>query len=1195
MRKNFIKILFYLFILNILPQLSNAQSLSTEGKDFWMGFTENIDTPQGLDLFITSRKNTSGTVSIPLAGFSRNFNINANGTVKITVPNNPAHTTGIGLSNNAVRIVSQDTISVFAINNLTNSTDATVVLPRATLDIKPTYIVSSYLAGSSSSQYLIVGIDDATPIQITNPNGTIQNITINQGQTYQGKLTGETSDVSGTIITTSDNCKTFAVFSGVGCANIPSPSCTRCDHIYTQQYPTFTWGTEYLVTPFGFGRRNGLSLEQTGGYVMRIFREVLTTTATVNGASIAWNGPGGRYHEINVSDFTPRCVSASGAISVTQYMKGQQCNGLPGEFSDPSGLLAKGDPSMLVLNPSNQTVRKAIFNTVTTPNLTDHFVNVIVKTADIGCLTLDGTVVNTSRFQTFPACAEYSYARIAISNGSHILDCPAGFIAYCYGVGERESYAYTAGAGFENLLFKIDIQDAFNVSTTTGPVETCTNVPINFTAIGEDALTLTWNFGDGSPTVTGTAVSHTYANVGNYQVTLTATILDGCGTRDIVVSRSVNILIFPDVDFGGNTTATFCTGGNVELDAGDFGENMSYSWSNGVNTRLNTVTTPGTYTVTATNAVGCSSTNSIQVNEIARPVISFTGLANAYCINAASVDLFAVVSPNNPAFTNFTINGNAATNFAPATLGVGTYSVIFLYSDPSTGCDNQITKIVTVNALPTITFPNLPATLCQNGASINLFDFVSPSNVTQGSFTVNGVPLSSINPSTLTIGQSYVIRYTYTDPATNCGNVGERSIGVIAPPSPAFVNIEAEYCVNFGNINLYDKVTPSNTMTGIFQINSETPLTASQAQTFNTNSLAPNQSYIFKYTYTEPSTGCQNSTTANIFIRALPVVNFVNLANSYCPSDAAFTLSNKVDRIGGLFTLDGNPVAMIDPASLVPGQVYELAYTFTDPITQCINTIRQDIGVPNLPVFVNLDRLYCQDGGVVDLFADPSGGTFSIGGTVITVLDPALYTAGIYTLSYTDAGNCATVTTEIEILPSAEPLEILSDFDICSDFGDEFPVIIDATEGVPDVSRDVSYEWLNQLVESRTQRLTVTSSGSYTVRVLNNLNCFEERTFFVEERDDCFPRIFMPDAFSPNNDGLNDRLEVYGRYFVEYELRIYNRWGEIVFQGFVPEDQWDGKFDGKDAPVGVYVVTLQYRLLSEDTIRKETRKLTILR
>ncbi len=1189
MKRYFTKYLCILLLICYHLPNAQSQSLSTAGKEFWMGFMENFGAPQALVFFITSQKNTSGTVAIPGAGFSQNFTVSANGTTTVNVPVNLAHSVGAGIKNNAVRILSQDTISVFAINNLANTTDATVVLPKPSLDVQPTYIVSSYLGGSNISQYMIVGIDNNTPIRITNPNGTIQNITLNQGQTYQVQLAGESADVSGTVITTTDDCKTFAVFGGVQCANVPNLTCTRCDHIFSQLYPTFTWGTEYLVTPFGEGRSGNFSLEQTGGYLIRIFREDLSTTATVNGTAITWNGPGGRYHEISVNNFTPRCISASAPISVTQYMKGQQCNGLPPQFENNT--LAKGDPSMLVLNPSNQTVTKAVFNTVTTNNLSDHFVNIIIKTEDLGCVRLDGSILGTNRFEPFPSCNTYSFARLKIGNGSHIVECPNGFIAYCYGVGERESYAYTAGASFENLQFRAIIEDAFNIATNTGTVQSCEGVPMSFTAEGEGALNYRWNFGDSSPEVTGNVVAHTYNTPGNYTVTMTVTLQAGCGTREVEIRRNVNILIFPNVDFQGNTTTTFCTGGSTQLDAGNFGNNVSYMWSNGGNTQVISVNQPGVYTVTATNAVGCSSTNSITVNEVVRPALEFTSLANSYCIDAAAVVLQNVVSPNTPAFSSFTINGVAATTFNPASLGAGTYTVIFRYVDASTGCDNQISKQVVVNPLPALSIGLNPVT-CQGETPINLFDVTTPSNINTGAFTVNGVATNIFDSSTLPVNQPVEVVYFYTDPTTGCANSTEITVQIRPLPEPIFVNIPDRFCIN-DVINFYDFVNPSNTTAGSFLIDGVWIGNFGDIQNFDFSSLNANQSYTLTYIYRDPSTNCQNHVVTTFDVLPFPALNFINLDELYCPNEPAFALANRVNRTGGTFTLDNNPVTEINPAALVAGRIYTLAYTFTDQATQCTNTISQNIGTPAPPSFVNLAPVYCQEGGAVMLNATPQGGTFRLNGNVIASLDPAQYAAGFYTLRYTDANNCSSIETEIEILPNVDPVEIITNQDICSNFGERLPVIIDAREGIADPSRDVSYSWLG--TNNQTPTLTVTRSGSYTVQVLNILNCTEERTYTVEERQDCTPRIFIPDAFSPNADGLNDRLEVFGLYFIDFKISIYDRWGELIYQAFRPQDAWDGKFRGQDAPTGVYVIQLEYRLLSDFVLQKETRRLTLLR
>lgn len=70
-------------------------------------------------------------------------------------------------------------------------------------------------------------------------------------------------------------------------------------------------------------------------------------------------------------------------------------------------------------------------------------------------------------------------------------------------------------------------------------------------------------------------------------------------------------------------------------------------------------------------------------------------------------------------------------------------------------------------------------------------------------------------------------------------------------------------------------------------------------------------------------------------------------------------------------------------------------------------------------------------------------------------------------------------------------------------------------------------------------------------------------------------RIIVPNAFSPNGDGLNDIFEVKGRFQNNFSLLILNRWGEIVFESRDPKQGWNGLVNGKPAPVGVYAYRLQ--------------------
>ena len=71
------------------------------------------------------------------------------------------------------------------------------------------------------------------------------------------------------------------------------------------------------------------------------------------------------------------------------------------------------------------------------------------------------------------------------------------------------------------------------------------------------------------------------------------------------------------------------------------------------------------------------------------------------------------------------------------------------------------------------------------------------------------------------------------------------------------------------------------------------------------------------------------------------------------------------------------------------------------------------------------------------------------------------------------------------------------------------------------------------------------------------------------------PAVYVPDAFSPNGDSHNDFFELKGRFIKEINLSVFNRWGEPVFHSTDMKDQWNGKVNGGDAPVGTYAYTLE--------------------
>jgi gliding motility-associated-like protein len=89
--------------------------------------------------------------------------------------------------------------------------------------------------------------------------------------------------------------------------------------------------------------------------------------------------------------------------------------------------------------------------------------------------------------------------------------------------------------------------------------------------------------------------------------------------------------------------------------------------------------------------------------------------------------------------------------------------------------------------------------------------------------------------------------------------------------------------------------------------------------------------------------------------------------------------------------------------------------------------------------------------------------------------------------------------------------------------------------------------------------------------------------------------IDIPNAFSPNSDGLNDVFRVISSgAFSNVDLKIYNRWGQLIFESAGVNNGWDGTFKGIPANVGVYVYTVTVRLANGETFIKNGN-VTLLR
>lgn len=108
-----------------------------------------------------------------------------------------------------------------------------------------------------------------------------------------------------------------------------------------------------------------------------------------------------------------------------------------------------------------------------------------------------------------------------------------------------------------------------------------------------------------------------------------------------------------------------------------------------------------------------------------------------------------------------------------------------------------------------------------------------------------------------------------------------------------------------------------------------------------------------------------------------------------------------------------------------------------------------------------------------------------------------------------------------------------------------------------------------------TQQITVTDLGTYAVLVTNNEGCTIEVVTEVQDR--CEPKLVIPSAFSPDNNGINDMLEMIGLYLTDFDIKVYNRWGEVIFASNNLDNKWDGRYKDVKVQPGVYAWVASYK------------------
>ncbi len=286
-----------------------------------------------------------------------------------------------------------------------------------------------------------------------------------------------------------------------------------------------------------------------------------------------------------------------------------------------------------------------------------------------------------------------------------------------------------------------------------------------------------------------------------------------------------------------------------------------------------------------------------------------------------------------------------------------------------------------------------------------------------------------------------------------------------------------------------------------------------------------------------------------------------------------------------------SPVITSVPASTSFISTNAINYTFNS-YTESIPADTFSVNVTTYCIpqkFLELgdDTTFCE--GITYTIQNQTIDTFNIyqWSTGETSREITVTQSGTYYLTVSDLCGEASLLDSITItvLDNVE-INAGSDLSICEDAS----VLLQATG-----CDSCTYYWNNG---SNTDTTTINESGIYIVNALNNNGCSGSDTIEVIQSK-CECNLYIPNAFSPNNDLINEAIGVhYYCDLLSFEFRIFNRWGQLLFSTDNPDSLWKGKYNDKDVMEGLYIYSLKYKPLirgkKEETITR-TGTITLLR
>lgn len=696
-------------------------------------------------------------------------------------------------------------------------------------------------------------------------------------------------------------------------------------------------------------------------------------------------------------------------------------------------------------------------------------------------------------------------------------------------------------------------------ASSNSPV--CVGKPINLSGVGGTSASWTGPAAFASANYSPVIASPSLTNAGNYSLTITDA--NGC-TNTTVTAVVVNTLPIIVVN---NPTACVNSALNFSASGG-----LSYSWQgpigfNSANQNPNLtnvqVSNSGQYTVTVTSVAGCTNTSVSNATVYALPIATANN-SSPICANA-TLSLtanggitYVWAGPNG---FNSLLQNPILANAQPNATGI--YTVLVTNAQT---CTNTAVTNVIVNALPTPSITsNSP--ICE-GQNITATGSGGTNYVWTGP---NGFSSSS---ASIFIGNALPIATgVYSLVVTDINNCTQSTTSVLTVNALPIVSVSGgSVCVS-QNLVLTASGGASYSWTGPNGFNS-----ALQNPTLVNASTNMAGNYVVTVT---SASGCTKSVPTIVLINPAPTATITS-NSPICETKQLELFSG--GSVGynwqgpnGFTSNSQNPV--ITSASYLASGLYSVRVTdaigcFTTvsvPVTvyqnpqvnivpsiksgcepQCINFVAQTNATGTNVVYVwDLDN-----GNAVN------GANVSICYNTAREYKPSL--------KITDANGCINSnTTSIQIHPKPNA---------AFNFSPLKPTLYDNMVEFKDVTTKATINQWNwyfnstAVIGSNSQNPShkFEEIGDYLVSLIvtSNFGCTDTISKQLTVEDEY--AIYIPNAFTPNGDGINDTFQPKGSGFTKYNLSIFNRWGTRIFQSNEVSNAWDGVFKGTLCEDGVY-------------------------